>query len=370
MMQQMSGFGSFEASPKKRSNGLLIAVIVLCVLFLSSSLFLFLTRNDTPTTMQGIFENSYGVSPQESLLVGAYIQEKRDRYGPGITPGQFGEFVVVDTYTFDEKMNDLSVHIDPQAVKKVPAAAPLIFMPPIGEGIPAEGLSVFSGQPSQFVLDYQQYANENQQINITQDVILYGPDGSIIPEASYKDFMKLDFDASQATYVPIVNQVKIPTSYPEGTYVLELTIHDLNDDTINVIRTAFNVVRELRVSTFFPHLGEENGEFISPENFTFHLNSDIYLYAELEGFQHQFEEGTYQYTFREDLVVKNESGEVYSQTDVLTMDQSYDEKVDVFTFRNEFSLEDLDAGMYTFEITITDLKSGEIARGDTFVLIS
>ncbi|RME78042.1 hypothetical protein D6774_02425 [Candidatus Woesearchaeota archaeon] len=340
---------SAEFPPPKKNPLFFIALFVLAIAILVPlSILLFRGGH---SEFEHTVEQELHLNSQDAKTVSEIIRKKSEQYSTVADPQKVKELVVADTLDFDEKLARQTT-LDPQVVKEqTKPASPIVFFPPLGPGIPQEGVRIVSGQEASFVLDYSEFSDESGQINLSQDVILYGPDGNIIPEGSFKNFFKLEYNASTAAFVPIVNKVNIPSRYPEGTYVFEIIVRTAQGDE-KVIRSAFDVVHELAITSI--NIPEQ-----------VNVGEDLEVQFKVNGVKPKYEQSQYHYRLREDLIILQGENTVYEKTGIVTLDESYDEEKDGFVFTNNISTQGTKPGEYTLKILVTNEFTQEVTSYET-----
>jgi len=78
------------------------------------------------------------------------------------------------------------------------------------------------------------------RIHLLQDLKTYYPDGSAIPDLTRPGIKDLE-DYGTFDYANMWNSLKIPSSYPRGTYRVELTVHDQVGNTDTTSSTEFTL---------------------------------------------------------------------------------------------------------------------------------
>jgi Domain of unknown function (DUF4864) len=63
------------------------------------------------------------------------------------------------------------------------------------------------------------------RMHLVQDLKTFGPDGNLLPELSKDEIKDLE-EYGTFEYADLWNTLKIPSSYPRGSYRCELTVHD------------------------------------------------------------------------------------------------------------------------------------------------
>ena len=356
-----------QGPKSQKPIGLYILIgVILIAIAIPGAVLVFKDGTGTNSFEQRLSQE-FNLANDEAKILGSAIKQKTKEYDNIANPSDVGDLVVADLLSFEDKIASTSALINPKVVKEeVKPQSDYIFLPPLGSGIPQEGVKVLSGEQSSFVLDYGEYATAEGQIDISQDVILYNPEGRIIPGASYKDFFTLSFDASNSAFVPIVNSVKIPTSYPQGTYVLEVTVHNKNTGGFKVVRLPFDVKRELHISEPLIHFGEDKDGFLVVENNSFTYRETFEVYSFVEG----FEMGNLNsYNLEQTIQIIQNDEVVFEIPKSLVIDDSYDLPKDRFEFRNTIKISPEDKGKFKLRLIIKDLISGtEVQRDADFTI--
>lgn len=194
-------------------------------------------------------------------------------------------------------------------------------------------------------------------IDVSVDMIIYYPDGTIASELSKKEALVV-----KETGVSTVNKevsIRIPFGFPEGKYIIEFAVHDNKKSERATLRYALDFKRALAIRNLFPFDMEtlnQTGEVqIIQEDFQ---NTDtVFVYGEIGGVKESLGADD---KIKFDVELKKFGVRVEQTQDFEVSGPVLNRDVLSFSFRLDLN-ESLLTDLYVIKVSALDQKNQETA---------
>jgi hypothetical protein len=206
--------------------------------------------------------------------------------------------------------------------------------------------------------------NSMDWVNYSYGQIIYGPNGVIVPELSRANKGVGFRDESDLAPILLVDLVRIPLTFDEGTYVIEYLFNDYSQSITRIVRTSLNCRRQLIIENF--HLLAEGAQDVKIKEDSGYSGGDIAVLAfDLGGFGRDLLGEEVQ--FEIELVFLNADNTIVSSLPPFTVGGFTMNRNELLEIVTGFQVPEFLPGEYTLLFKVRDVDEGMAIRSRQFL---
>ncbi|MFH0701308.1 MAG: hypothetical protein V2A62_02640 [Candidatus Woesearchaeota archaeon] len=222
----------------------------------------------------------------------------------------------------------------------------------------------FIGTEKGILLRADYLISNNYMIDYSYDVLVYGPDGKIIPELSQRDKKNQSIKRYAEKVFVIIDFWHLPLEYSEGEYILEYNIYNHLTQVKRIVRVPQKCVRQLLIKNLayvLPVSAESAINYSFNQTNKFRSGEEINLEFYLLGFDGNFKDE--QANLKLEVVILDGSNSIYGTAPLGKIRNITLNKNDVLPLTSLlFIPKNTPAGNYTLLLKVEDLVNNQTAR--------